>query len=205
MAFISQTDRENIAEAIHRVELSTDGELVTVITQRSDEYVYIPLLWATLIALAVPGLLFILENEWALTHSYTFQFVTFVLMAALFRWVPLTMKLIPRHIQRQRAHRVAMEQFFLQNLHRTKSATGILLFVSVAEHYVEIIADKGINDVVPEGGWDNIVNRFTAQVKTGEVGKGFLEAIEACGHILAEHYPKSDGNVNELPNHLVEL
>ncbi len=205
MDFISQTDRENIAEAIRRVELTTDGELVTVITQRSDEYVYIPLLWATLIALAVPGLLLILQHEWALTHSYTIQFVTFVLLAGVFRWVPLTMKLIPRHIKRQRAHRVAMEQFFLQNLHRTKSASGVLLFVSVAEHYVEIIADKGINDIVPDGCWHNIVSDFTARVQKGDVGKGFLQAIEACGVILTEHYPKSDGNMNELPNHLVEL
>lgn len=205
MTFISQTDRENIAEAIRQVEKNTDGELVTVISRQSDQYFYIPLLWATLIALAIPGLIMIVDHPLALMHSYTIQFVSFLVLAILFRWQPVTMRLIPRQVKHQRAHRVAMEQFFMQNLHHTKSASGILIFVSIAERYVEIIADKGINDVVPAGSWDAIVEQFTSRVKGGQVATGFLETIDACGHVLAEHYPKSDGNPNELPNHLVEI
>jgi putative membrane protein len=100
---------------------------------------------------------------------------------------------------------LAQEQFFQQNLHHTNERTGLLLFVSIAEHYVEIIADKGINDVVHAGVWDEVVTDFIEQVKAGQVTTGFLHAVKTCGDVLAEHFPGSHENQNELPNHLIEI
>jgi putative membrane protein len=205
MKFLSPGDQRQIAEAIRKAEASTQGEIVTVIARQSDDYFFIPLLWATLLALAVPGLLEILQNPWALSHSYLIQFTTFLVLAILFRWQPLTMRTIPKTIKRQRAHRLAMEQFFQQNLHHTKDRAGLLLFVSVAERYVEIIADKGINDKVEQDQWSRVVARFIGQVKDDQICQGFLQAIETCGEILTEHFPVEPGNKNELPDHLVML
>jgi putative membrane protein len=80
-----------------------------------------------------------------------------------------------------------------------------LLFVSVAERYVEIIADKGINDKVEQDQWSRVVARFIGQVKDDQICQGFLQAIETCGEILTEHFPVEPGNKNELPDHLVML
>ena len=65
----------------------------------------------------------------------------------------------------------------------------MLLFVSVAEHYVEIIADKGINDVVPTGTWEHVVAEFVEKVKSGRIADGFVGAVEACGEPLVQHFP----------------
>lgn len=205
MAFLSSEDRRQIARAIREAESRTQGEIVTVVTGQSDDYLYIPLLWATLLALAVPGLLEILQHPWALAHAYLIQFSTFLVLALLFRWRPVTMWIIPPAVKRQRAHRIAMEQFFQQNLHHTQGRTGLLLFVSVAEHYVEIIADKGINDKVAEAQWSEIVDGFVARVKRRQIREGFVQAISACGELLAEHFPAQDGDENELPDRLVML
>ena len=81
----------------------------------------------------------------------------------------------------------------------------MLLFVSVAERYVEIIADKGINDKVTQSAWDDIVVGFTKRVKAKEIPEGFLSAISACGKLLAESFPRPEGDVDELPNRLIEI
>ena len=99
---------------------------------------------------------------------------------------------------------MAKEQFLVQGLHHTQGETGVLIFVSEAEHYAEILADRGINNLVPEGSWDMILNQLLQQIKTNNTESGLIEAIKACGDLLAEHVP-STNDKNELPNHLVIL
>lgn len=206
MAFLTDNDRQRIRAAIEAAERKTRGEFVTVIAPEADDYLYIPILWAALIALLIPGLLsFAPANWWVHAHTYTVQIVSFVLIALLFRLPAIKHRLIPRYVQHQRAHRIALEQFLLQNLHATAERTGVLLFVSRAEHYVEIIADQGINARVDPGAWDALVAAFVEQVRQGRVADGFVQAIEGCGDLLATHFPAGEGDRNELPDHLVEL
>jgi putative membrane protein len=205
MTFLSDNDKLQIAQAIEQAERNTRGEFVTVIAKAADDYLYIPTLWAALVALLVPGI--IDTGGWLLPfeYSYGFQVITFFLCALLFRWTPIKRLLLPKRVKQLRAHRLAQEQFFLQKLHHTDERTGVLLFISITEHYVEIIADKGINDVVPAGVWDEVVTNFIIQVRAGEVTTGFLHAVKACGDVLAEHFPAADNNRNELPDHLIEI
>ena len=205
MVFMNSHDKQRISAAIAAVERHTSGELVTVITRCSDDYRYIPYLWAALLALLVPGILSLDPGLIPVKLHYLLQICVFLGAAALFNWLPLKIRLIPPSVKQLRAHRLAREQFFQQRLHSTPGRSGVLLFVSVAEHYVEIIADKGINDVVSEDAWQLTVEQFTADVKNNRVVDGFLAAIAACGQLLAAHVPATDEKSNELPDHLVEL
>lgn len=205
MAFLTDSEKQQIAAAIAAAEQKTRGELITVITRSSDTYRYIPLLWAALLSLLVPGILTLFEKPLSLNIAYLVQICTFLGAAAVFNWMPLKIRLIPGAVKKLRAHRLAQEQFFQQNLHMKSERTGVLLFVSAAEHYVEIIADQGINDVVSHDAWQNIVQDFVQHVRQQQVTDGFLAAIAACGELLANHFPATDKDINELPNHLVEL
>lgn len=205
MIFLSDNEKQKIAAAIATAERNTRGELVTVITASSDAYRYIPFLWAALLSLLVPGILSLLNNPLTWNIAYLVQICTFLGAAAVFNWTPLKMRLIPAAVKRLRAHRLAQEQFFMQELHTTRERTGVLLFVSVAEHYVEIIADQGINDVVSANAWQAIITEFVQRVRNKQVADGFLTAIAACGELLASHFPAKDDSNNELPNHLIEL
>ena len=205
MTFLSGSDKKEIAQAIKQAEAKTRGEFITVIAHAADDYLYIPVLWAALIALLVPGAIQLGDCAWAITYSYEIQLASFAFCVLLFRWPPLKRYLIPKAVKYKRAHRLAQDQFFQQNLHHTKERTGILLFVSVAEHYVEIIADKGINDVVAAGAWDEVVADFVSQVKAGQVKTGFLNAVQACSTILEQHFPATGDVHNELPDHLIEI
>src|SRR3546814_13520591 len=84
-------------------------------------------------------------------------------------------------------------------------SSDLLIFVSVAEHYVEILADQAINEKVAQEEWDSIVAAFVAAVKQGRVAEGFEQAVDACGALLAQHFPAAPGARNELPDRLIEL
>jgi putative membrane protein len=203
MSFLNNTQKQNIAAAIKSAEARTSGEFVAVIARASDDYYYIPLLWAALLALVLPAIWVALPLP---IIDYTLmQFIVFIVAGALFQWLPLKMRVIPAAVKRRRAALLAREQFLAQNLHHTEQRNAILLFVSQAEHYVEIIADKGINDVVADDTWDKIVEAFIQQVQQHKIEQGFLTAIHACGEALALHFPVSAKDVNELPNHLIEI
>jgi putative membrane protein len=205
VAFIGEHDRQRIRAAIEAAERRTRGEFVTVIAREADDYLYIPMLWAALAALSVPAVVPWVGQPWLAAHSYTVQIVSFVVFALLFRLPAIKHRLIPRAVQHRRAHGLALEQFLEQGLHTTTERTGVLLFVSVAEHYVEIIADQGINERVAPGTWDALVAKFVSQVRQRRIADGFVETIQACGDLLETHFP-DDGTVgSELPDHLVEL
>lgn len=205
MAFLSEQDKKRLSDAIRLAETKTSGELVTVITRASDEYLYIPLLWASLVALLLPGIFILFRIDYGITTIYEIQVISFLVLVALFYFSPVKMWLIPKDVKHRRANRLAHTQFYIQNVHNTAHKNGILLFVSVAERHVEIIADKGINDVVDPGAWDRIIREFVKFVKRDQITDGFLYAIEACGNILAKHYPSTKNNIEELPNRLIEI
>ena len=178
---LNDENQKRVARAIAAIEKDTDAELVTVLARQADDYRYIPLLWAALLSLLVP-----------------------LVLALLFRWPPLMMALVPTRVKHWRAANLARRTFLDQGLHHTKGGTGVLIFVSEAEHYVEILADRGIAEKVSDQRWKAIVDAFTDQVKQGEVLNGFLTCIASCGDELITHVPATETK-NELPNHLVML
>ena len=205
MAFLTHSEKERLREAIRAAEAKTHGEIVTVIARTSGDYFYYPTLWAALIAIASPAMLLALPVSPGPLGIVELQLVVFVLLAAALRWPPIKMRLVPRAVQRLHASRRARDQFHAQGLHRTRERSGVLLFVSVAEHYVEVIADEGIHKRVPEGTWHELVAAFTARVKAAQIGEGFIDAVNAIGSHLQSHFPAEAGNPNELPDHLIEI
>ncbi len=204
MGLLNRADAERVSKAIAAVEAETDAELVTVLAERSDDYRYIPLLWAAGAALLVPWAL-LLTPFWLDTQDVLLaQLGTFCVFAVVLRAPALLLRLIPRAVREWRASGLARRQFIEQNLHHTEGETGLLIFVSEAEHYVEILADRGISRHVSDEVFQSLVVGFTASVRAGLVTEGFITCIEACGALLKQHVPKTHDK-DELPNHLVIL
>ena len=163
-------------------------------------------MWAALLALATPLIIFTFTPwPWPTAYVYTTQLAVFAGAALAVQWWPLRIALVPRAVKRSRAHRQAMEQFLARNLHTTKERTGVLIFVSAAEHYAEVIADEGIYKKVPPEVWDEAVAGLSADIAKGKVSDGFVTAIKLCGGVLAKHFPPGLHDENELPNHLIVL
>lgn len=201
---MTEYEQRQIAEAIARAERRTDAELVTVLARRADDFPYLPLLWAALLALLVPGVLHLWLGGIGVNGLLLTQMLTFIGLCLLLRHPRLSAWVVPAVLRRRRASGLARQQFLELNLQRTAGATGVLIFVSEAERHVEILVDEGIARHLPEQAREVIVTRFTEQVRQGRTLQGFVECIEACGDLLSEHVPPTHAR-NELPNRLVIL
>jgi putative membrane protein len=200
----TQEERSGIEAAITKAEQNTSGEIVVVVAPASDGYWSFALMWSALLALAVP-LPFILASKWPVEYIYLLQLGMFFVCVLLAGWEPLRLAVTPRSIQRARAHDKAVEQFLAQSLHTTRGRTGVLIFVSFAERYAEVIADDGIYRKVRPILWEEVIAELTSHLARGTRDQGFITAIGICGKVLAEHFPPGHADKDELPNHLIVL
>jgi putative membrane protein len=205
MAFLTDQDRQQITAAIVAAERRTSGELVTVIAEAADDYRYIPLLWPALAALMLPAVVLAVWPQTGAFRLYLVQAATFFALSLVAHLPQVHLALVPASVKRRRASRLAREQFFERGLHLTRGRTGVLIFVAVAERHVEIIADAGINALVPPGTWDQAVAEFVERVRQGRIAEGFIAAIGQVGDRLAEHFPRPADDTDELPNRLIEI
>lgn len=205
MQHLSEQNKRELCEQIRGIEANCNAELVTVITQQSDEYYYIPVLWAALTALLLPGFVSLLDLPLNVGNTYLLQIAVFALFAALLSWPPLKFRVVPKNVQYRRASLHAHELFFIEGLHITENRSGVMIFVSLAERYVEIIADHGIAEKIDQSVWQEIVDDFIADVSRGNTADGYQRAVERCGSLLKEHFPGGSNTANELPDHLIEL
>lgn len=207
MKQINEQARLNIRKAIRDIEKNTDGEIVCIITKQSGRYLLYPILIAALLALILPVLntASVYWGDGSDVITFSLQSIAFLVFVILFTMTGLRYTLTPRAVMIDRCRRHALEQFFSQNLHETLNRTGIMLFVSFDEKYVDIIADKGINDKVEETDWQSIINEFVKDVKSNDIERAFVGAINSSGGMLTEHFPCKEKNPNELSNHLIEL
>ena len=83
--------------------------------------------------------------------------------------------------------------FIEQGLHHTRDNTGILILICLFEHRVEVLADRGINALVPKDTWQEIVATVTDGLRRGQACDALCQAIERCGEILTEQFPIRDG------------
>jgi putative membrane protein len=204
MSLISADDQQRISAAITDAETRTSGEIVAVVTVDSASYLSVPLLIAAAVALFVPWPLIYftwIQVQWI----FALQLAVFLLLTLLLMPRAIRYHLVPRSIQRSRAHRRAVEQFLAQDLNTTAGRTGVLLFVSVAEHYAEIIADAGLHDKVEQSAWQAIVDEMTADIGAGRADTALITAIGRIGGLLARHFPARAGDIRRLPDHLIVL
>jgi putative membrane protein len=196
----TKADHDAVSAAIREAERQTCGQLVCVLAHSSSAYVHIPILWASVLALITPWPL-ILFTQWSVERIFMTQLAVFIVAGLAVSFMPLRLALVPKAVKRARAHRAALEQFMLRGITRTKNRSGVLIFVSLAEHYARIIADEGIAAKVGNSEWQAAIDALTAHMRDGRIAAGFTAAIERCSTVLAAHAPP-DGSPNELPDRL---
>jgi putative membrane protein len=196
----TKADHEAVSAAIREAEQRTCGQLVCVLAHASSAYAHVPILWASVLALLTPWPL-IVFTQWSVERIFMAQLAVFIVAGLVFSFMPLRLALVPGAVKRARAHRAALEQFMVRGITRTKNRSGVLIFVSLGEHYARIIADEGIAAKVGNAEWQLAIDALTAHMRDGRIAAGFTAAIEQCAAVLAAHAPP-DGSPNELPDRL---
>ena len=203
--FFTNEEQSRIEQAVTEAEKNTAGEIVPIIVSSSGTYAEVELV-GTSCGLVVGTLAaFLFHDPWAYLHSQLLWPLGGAVLGFLLTRIPAAKRrLIAANRVADAVQARSLAAFTAHGLHYTKAHTGILIFVSLLEHRVIVLADRGINAKVEAGTWNEIVQMLSAGLKSGNACEAFCRAIERCGAILAQHFPRSPDDVNELSNRLVK-
>lgn len=205
--FISEAEKIKIEQAVARAEEQTSGEIVPAIVEASDSYQGFGFR-AALMGWAAASVATYLLHVWhpfaelEFWVIYAFQVFGLVLGWALCR-LPFTFRFfVPKSVREQEVLEAAQSAFMRFGLVNTKDRTGVLVFVSLKEHIIRILADRGIHEKVGEEFWKSETDRIALAIRNGKPAEGMVEAILSIGQKLHIHFPRKVGDTNELPNTL---
>jgi len=200
---VSDADQARIALAVREVEARSNAQIVCVLARQSCDISAYAALYAATLALLTPWPL-ILFTQMSIERIFAVQLILFIVALAFLGWTRLGLILTPRGLQRRQVYRAAAEQFFIRGLMRTEHRAGVLIYVSLAEHYARIIADEGLNGKISDADWRPAIEILTEHLSRGEIGEGYVAAIAHCGKLLAQATPP-EGRPDALPDGLVQL
>jgi len=202
--FFTPEEQGRIREAVVAAEQKTSGEIVPMVVNSSAAYAEVEM--AGLAAGLAIGTLaaFMFHDPFAAVQLHLLSPGAGAAVGYIVCGIPaVKRRLLPKGRVDSAVDLRSLAAFTAHGLHHTQGHTGILILVSLLEHRVEVLADRGINEKVSPGTWDEIVQIVTTALKSGTACEGFCKAIERCGEILAQHFPRSPDDKDELANKLV--
>ena len=96
----------------------------------------------------------------------------------------------------------AEEVFFKLGMHKTELRNGVLIYLACNSKVFAIIGDKGINDVVPENFWNDVVQNMSDHFRKGDFTGGLSQAALMVGEKLNSYFPYQEDDINELPDEI---
>jgi putative membrane protein len=213
MLTFSDAARERIKQAVQQAERGTKGEIVPMIVPASARYRDAGHHCGLVLALLVLAVLLAIEVYW-LPWGWHAGNAGWLLLAVVVAYgigqglgsVPAVIRLMTSRERMARKVRLRAEHAFYQHgLHKTEARTGILILVSLFERRVQVLADKGLDERVPPGTWDGLVNGIIEGIHAGRATEAICDAISNCGRHLAQVCPAGSGdNPDELQNELIQ-
>lgn len=204
--YFSDAELTAVRDATREAESRTAGELVCVLVERSDAYEDARWRAATIGAL-LGGLI----AAYGLYATEVWNTATFIwpalapLVGAAAAWLlaasapAIERELIGVQTMQRRVHNRAAAAFVSEEVFQTHARTGVLIFLSLFEHRVEILCDEGIRTLVPADAWRQITTQLATGIGQGNAGPSLVKAVEECGSLLeARGLERSEEDVNEL-------
>jgi len=221
---MTDTDRARVDAAVAAAERETVGEIVPILARLSDDYGDVALAWAALagllalFALAIAPAFYLgfydrftgaWVQEWTPGGLFGLAAVFATLKFAgtwlILLWRPLRLWLVPAPIRHSRVRARAVACFRVGSERRTAARTGVVIYLSLAEHRAEIVADAAIAGKVAPEVWGEAMAAMLTELRAGRMADGLIAAITHVGAVLAEHFPRAADDVNELPDRLIEV
>ena len=219
---LTPEDHGRVSGAIKAAEATTSGEIFCILTNERHRYLEWIFALSALLAFTLPFLLTTVgfgPGDWTallgvwqaegLSERQTIEayaavqaFVFLATTLALW-WSPLAQRFAPRFMRQDRVHDLALKQFMAKGIHLTAGRTGVLIFVSAEDHIVEVVADEGIFAKVPNDHWGDTAEKLLAGLRRDDPAQGFVDAIGHIGNVLAQHFPPTPDNPNEIDDHLI--
>jgi putative membrane protein len=225
---LSKSDHEQITQAIAEAKSKSAGEIFCVLTHEVSRYREVPLAWAAIAAFVLPPLLTFAGLNWlaqaslvstwtdesaratrgvilGALGSYTMLQATIFVIVALIVAQPAVRRLLtPRFLKRHRVRQVARHHFAASGAKLSHAEPHILIYASLGDRQVELVAHKAIHDAVGDGPWNAAVQAVAEGMKERKPAEGFIRAIKICGEALAAHFPANGPHPNFFPDDILE-
>ncbi len=211
----SDTELKRIGVAVKDAEKETSGEIKVAFIRESNDYAKYELFFALIAGFISLGILmffpdkiesFVRNMSWEYIPHYTsFVYGLFpFLMITIFYFImniPFFNRLIvPSIVMKRKVNERAIRYFAESGVSNTRDRTGILIFLSFLEKRVELIADIGIGEKIPQERWDEIVENITEGIKSKKTVDNLIDSVKECGKILSavDKFPIKPDDKNEL-------
>jgi len=191
---IEDLDRSRIQEAVREAEERTAGEIVPVVVPKSDEYevaTWRGVAIGVVVALVAVLLTVQFYSGWGFGWLFTAWGIPIVALCAgtvggaLTAYLPpLRRAMVGDDLLDETVHRRALQSFVEEEVFDTRDRTGILLFVSLFEHRVEVVGDVGINRRVDPDDWVEVIERVRRGIQNDNLTDGLVDAVQMCGRLL---------------------
>jgi putative membrane protein len=202
MQRFSQGYFDSVTRAVEEAETNTSAEVVVAIRPQSGRYADADYLFGALVALA--GLLFIVFNPWTWHPAYLLPvemvvlFVIGTLGCSVWPW--LRRRLTTGKRRQRQLQEAAATLFVQEGVANTRARTGLLVYLSLLERQVEVIADVGITRDVKPDVWSRCQFELRKIGSEADVTQSLLDGIRRLGNVLSEDLPAGEENPDELPN-----
>lgn len=226
----SPEEKECIANSINKAESETSGEIAIMVLDSSDSYSEAETFGAFVLSGLFSLILELIISYsigsgpgWGnggsgFPHGFladatkSASIWTYIPMVFLFYFVfkfmlskapEIKILFMSRRRIEEAVRERALMAFYEKGLYKTRDETGILIFISLLEHKVWILGDRGINAKIEPDFWGKIAAEFSAGIGKNECGKAACQAISKCGEELARHFPIKKDDTNELPDEVI--
>lgn len=201
---LGKVEVDKITESVRRAESHTSGEIVPYIVRSSGRYQWVPWAWSVGMWILSSIIAFLLERQLA-WDLHTLEVLCIQISGILLGYgvgsIPwVKRKTISDAAAGYAVHRQCMADFLKAGLHRTREHTGIIVYISLLEHRVEIVGDRGIHEKVGQAYWDDLVKRLVTGIAADRGVSTLCEVIETIGKRLSVEFPRRNDDKNELPD-----
>lgn len=208
--FLTPDEQQRVTDAVQQAEKQTSGEIVPMLVSASHSYPMAPVVGGVFFALPMALLSARLFGAylWLGTDSMWMFVAFFILYYAIAHQVVSRFPQLKRFfLSSERANLAVQEAaaaaFFREALYKTRDANGILLYISVLEHRVWVLGERGINEKIDQAAWQEIVDMLIKGIKKGKRCDAICDAVSQIGSILQEHFPYKKDDQDELHNLII--
>lgn len=200
----TDSEMERIRRAVEAAEATTSGEIATIVVDQSDSYREAETLGATLFSGLLALIVAVAIRHVTIWSYIPLVFIFFLPASHLFRQYPhLKLPFVGRRRVAEAVRERAVRAFFQKRLYKTRDETGILVFISILEHKVWILGDRGIDAKIDPLFWRSLADELVTGLKESRACDALCSIIAKCGSELALHFPKKADDINELPDDLM--
>jgi putative membrane protein len=202
--FFTEAELQKIAETTRSVECCTIGEIAVMVVNSSDQYREAILLGSVLLGSGISLLLSEAFLNASLNYFILISFLLFLPMRIIFKFLPaLKTAFVGRSRLEETVRERAVRAFYEKGLYKTKANTGVLFFISLLEHKVWVLADKGIYEKIDQKTLNTFALTVSQGIKAGRACDALCQAVKDTGTVLAKHFPIAPGDTNELSDQVI--